>query len=386
LGILSLLLSALLPLAQAQTVKQKEKALLSEIQILQTQLNSQQEGDLHIKLSLRYWALAELYGEYLGQISGSSEEGSAQEERYTQQRRSALEAVINWGSQAKQEQGSPELLYFMGSAYMNLDQPQQGMSMIMKFIKRAPQSKYLEQALLLLAEHLFQSGDFPRAAKIYEKILRFKGKLNSYARYKLAWCRFNLQEYKQALQLFSQVAQEGGSALRSEALKDLVMVYSHSGDHNRAQAFFRQIAPKKQRSLLERLASLYAEMGRYGESNFIYMELLKTTINPLKQLDLLLSRAQNFRDLERREAFLEECLKAASLLRSVQERSERHRSLSTQLQGLMERQARIWWSEAEVLKSKAESKAAGRLHRAYLETFPEAPFSLEAKRLLKSAR
>ena len=150
-----------------------------------------------------------------------------------------------------------------------------------QLVKDFPETPFAPDAYLLLAEHAFEQAMLKQAISFYEKVLRYhESPVALYARYKLAWCRYNLGEYAAALKLFSDVIAESKEGhwkhLRREALRDLVLTYASIGKCEKAESFFKTVAPDDTTEMLSTLALLYVDMGKFTESDFILENLVNS--------------------------------------------------------------------------------------------------------------
>lgn len=92
----------------------------------------------------------------------------------------------------------------------------------------------------------------------------------AYARYKLAWCRYNLQEYPAALEALvrprARVATPATNqerTLRREAGRDLPLFYAPIGLPQQAWTFFQRVLdPDEVVPALRRLEEQYRSEGR----------------------------------------------------------------------------------------------------------------------------
>lgn len=73
-----------------------------------------------------------------------------------------------------------------------------------------PTGPYAEQVRLRLADLAFDRGELTAAAAGYEQVRALGGRHETYATYKLAWCRYNEGDLGRALGLIVPLAQESG--------------------------------------------------------------------------------------------------------------------------------------------------------------------------------
>ena len=109
-------------------------------------------------------------------------------------------------------------------------------------IKQFPQSPRVPQAYLQLGEHFFNNNDVRRAREAYERALATdEPGVSNYARYKLAWCDYNVQEFANGITKLKTVidASQAADDLKSEALRDLTRFFSYVDEVDTAFDYFK---------------------------------------------------------------------------------------------------------------------------------------------------
>ena len=191
-----------------------------------------------------------------------------------------------------------EVLFRLAAMLMEAKKEEQAREFFHRLIKDYPASKYIPDAYLAFAEYLFDKGEMEGALKLYGKVAEFpRSSVYPYAVYKQGWCHINLGDYKQALEVFVGVARmardrtAGGSGdnlagnlagnlpgnlavLAKEAKKDLVKAYAHVGDPDRAWPFFQRTGGDYAPKMLESLAELYWEEGKFADSTRVYKKII----------------------------------------------------------------------------------------------------------------
>ena len=129
------------------------------------------------------------------------------------------------------------------------------------------------------------------ALKFYEKVEQFpKSSVYPYAVYKKGWCYVNLGDYKTALETFVGVVrmtQEGKvnvnrqqkKALEKEAKKDIVKAYAHVGGPDKAWEFFQRTGGDFAPKMMEALAELYWEQGKFPDSTRVYRKVISMNMD-----------------------------------------------------------------------------------------------------------
>src|SRR5262249_10493315 len=145
--------------------------------------------------------------------------------------------------------------------------------------------RFVPDAYLSFGEYYFEQGEMENAMKFYDKVTKFEqSKVYGYALYKKAWAFYNLKEFAHSMEGFVKVitlAQQGRldkgqrAGLERECKKDTVLVYSQIGTPEKAWSFFQRLGGDYAPKMEERLADLYWEQGKFGDSIKIYHELMR---------------------------------------------------------------------------------------------------------------
>lgn len=178
-------------------------------------------------------------------------------------------------------------LYYLGYTMVMMKRGEEAYPYFVRLVREYPQSRFVPEALLNLGEYYFNQGKMADALKLYSAVEKYKGsKAYAMALYKKGWCYYNLGKahYQQAMNQFLKTIRYARVSdikklpykkrLVSEAQRDMIMVYAQIGTPDKADKFFRSIAPKIYINLLLRLAKAYAAQGNYGNANRVYQVLM----------------------------------------------------------------------------------------------------------------
>src|SRR4029079_1990646 len=209
----------------------------------------------------------------------------AQQKTYEQQEQKwLLEAVKAYigATKFRKYERMDEVLFRLAFLLTSVKKEDQAREFFHRLIKDYPNSKYIPDAYLSFAEYYFDKGEMENALKFYEKVEQFpKSSVYPYAVYKKGWCYINMTQYKDALETFVGVVrmtQEGKvnvpkkqlEVLAKEAKKDIVKAYSHVGGPDKAWEFFQKTGGDFAPKMMESLAELYWEEGKFVESTRVY--------------------------------------------------------------------------------------------------------------------
>jgi tetratricopeptide (TPR) repeat protein len=125
------------------------------------------------------------------------------------------------------------------------------------------------------------------AKQFYSKVTEIppdRNKVYGFALYKQAWCDYNLEDFKSALQKFVETiefAQQNPEAhnvenLAKQSRRELVMPYAQVGSPGKALEFFGRYAKDDEQafSMFESLGELYFDTGKWPEVIAVYHKLI----------------------------------------------------------------------------------------------------------------
>src|SRR5215471_2235400 len=184
-----------------------------------------------------------------------------------------------------------EVLFKLAYLLTSVKKEDQAREFFLRLIKDYPNSKYIPDAYLSFAEFYFDKADMDAALKFYEKVEQFpKSSVYPYAVYKKGWCYVNLGDYKTALETFVgvvrmstegkvNVGQAQKEALIKEAKKDIVKAYAHVGGPDKAWEFFQRTGGDFAPKMMEALAELYWEQGKFPDSTRVYRKVISMNMD-----------------------------------------------------------------------------------------------------------
>jgi TolA-binding protein len=186
-----------------------------------------------------------------------------------------------------------EVLYIMAFNQYEAGKTKDAIDNYSQLIRQYPKSEYVSDSYLALGEHYFKVNDLAKATKAYSKaydkgVEDKRRSVYNYARYKLAWCDYNAQEFSKALDKFKAVVaeenkskdkEEGGAKgvqLKREALNDMVLTYSHLDATKEAYDYLKKEAGQQEAYRLSgKLAAIYKEQGKHA----LEVDTLRMLIN-----------------------------------------------------------------------------------------------------------
>ena len=185
-----------------------------------------------------------------------------------------------------------EVLYFLGHSLWEANKEQDALGIYKALITHYPKSKYIPDAWLAFGEFYFngsqgKSKELNNALAAYKHAAEFPdSSVYGFAVYKEAWCYYNLNDFKTALDLFktvifygdlaSSTTKENKTALVKEARKDYVLTWSHYGDPRGAEDDFKKVGGDQNwMGMFKGLAGLYYDDGKDMEAAITYHRLIE---------------------------------------------------------------------------------------------------------------
>ncbi len=262
-------------------------------------------------LSELYLRLAELYIEksrisYFLRKSQQEDGGEQALDQYESNmlKKQAIEIYQRILNQDPDFEYIDKVHFFMAHEYYELGQIEEMLKQYKVLISKYPNSQYAPEAYLLLGDYYFnQKGDVDKSTKHYEAVLNYaQSPAVAAARYKLAWCRINLADFKGAIKLFEQsvISPQASKDLdidtyrrvdvRLESLVDMAYCYPEvykKATSDQALAYFKQYAWSRPvyTTVLEKLAYRYYVKKKWAMAAPLYRELATIRQDPEKLLE-----------------------------------------------------------------------------------------------------
>lgn len=267
----------------------KRDESIEEIRTLLPKVKGPAKGELIFRLAELYWqkskfVYAQEFKEFDADYQRYADEGHQGKEpkleRYTKKSEAyKKQALSNYSVVLAKYPDYPrldEVLYIMAYNEYQAGRKKPAIKNYSQLIRQYPKSEYVPDSYLALGEHYFGANDLSKATKAFKKAYSTGKKANKpatyrYAQYKLAWCDYNRQEYDKALTKFKDVitdsekaGDDDGIQLKSEALNDMVLTYSHLGEVEGAYKYFKKKAGNERAfHLTTKLAQVYQKDGKH---------------------------------------------------------------------------------------------------------------------------
>ncbi len=184
-----------------------------------------------------------------------------------------------------------EVLFYLAYMLQQVKRDDDARKFFLRLVKEYPQSRFVPEAYLSFGEYYFARGEMENAKAFYDKVTQFpEAKAFGFAMYKKAWCFYNLGNFQESLASFVKVlryskqmpARAAKDQLVRETKKDLVVAYSRFADTDKAWVFFQRVGEEMAPKMLEILAGLYNEQGKFVDSIKTYRKLMSLFQNSPK--------------------------------------------------------------------------------------------------------
>src|SRR3954469_21665871 len=324
----------------------------------------------------------ELQPNQRGPLQSQQKTYEAQEQKWLLE---AVKAYIGATKFRKYER-MDEVLFRLAFLLTSVKKEDQAREFFHRLIKDYPNRKYIPDAYLSFAEYYFDKGEMDNALKFYEKVEQFpKSSVYPYAVYKKGWCYVNLGDFKTALETFVGVVrmtQEGKvnvnaaqkSALEKEAKKDIVKAYSHVGGPDKAWEFFQRTGGDYAPKMMESLAELYWQEGKFVDSSRVYRKVISQNMESPRICEWQNKIVRNTLSQGTKRAQVQEIQRLGAVYDRVHEmkgiKKDQLEECQTAFHDTSKELALIWHKEAQRTKNQDTYALVKFVYKEFLDRFP----------------
>jgi TolA-binding protein len=301
-----------------------------------------------------------------------------------------------------------EVLYFLAENLSKRDRNDpDALKAYRALIQRFPQSRYVPDAWMAFGEYYFERANahdrvpnLKRALEAYRKAASYQeSSVYGYALYKQGWVHYNLNEWRDALELFraviyfgelptSTVPAERKLALVREARKDYVRTYSHIGSAEAAPDEFKRIGGEAGwMDMLKSLGAIFYEEGKDRDAIVVHRRLIqerpRSPEAPYFQSRIVTSAGR----MGRKDAAVAQAHVFAKMLREIEAspepRDEKGQRALADARRDAEQTLRIlavqYHNEWKKTRDEPVAGYAAEVYRDYLDLFPDGPTAYEMR-------
>ncbi|MBU6376020.1 MAG: tetratricopeptide repeat protein, partial [Bdellovibrionales bacterium] len=274
-----------------------------------------------------------------------------------------------------------QVLYFLAYNYNELGNVSTAQKYFLELVRRYPSSAFAVEGYRELGEVAYRARDFRSAVSYFEQVLARSAQAPAFQNelprvyQRLAWCRYRLKQYdkavssmKEAIRLASS-GQEKLLSVKEEALRDLAIFMTESGNVEEAIVYFQRAAGDQSfyPKVLESLGRQYERNVEPVKATQVYESLLKT--HPKDEVAFRVR--VKLVDLDLRRGRYSEAL---ARIKGVKLYSASEGETQTSWQNLRAMIRRTATESHEKFRKSADRKAlevAERFYEAYLEPILE---------------
>jgi tetratricopeptide (TPR) repeat protein len=302
-----------------------------------------------------------------------------------------------------QYQRADEATFFLASSLQELGKKDEAVEMYTTLVRTYEASNYRADAYVQIGEYYFDANNAYKALTAYQNATKYKDSPQyAFANYKLAWCYYNVGEHGKAIDTmkgvvaYSMTPAEGQAdskrlTLQDEALKDLVRFFADAGEMDEAYKYFNGLGRKELiRSMLQRLAGMYFEQGKFEQTIATYRRLIaeepQSPDAPEYQNEIIQSYTKMGQKAEVEneiEKLRKTYGKSSAWARANSANQDAINEARDFLDKNLRKVANNYYLEARKLGSGARAREAyefaGRAYAVYLEEFPQGQYAYQMR-------
>ena len=184
-----------------------------------------------------------------------------------------------------------QVLYFLAYNYSELGDAAKAQRYFLDLVSRYPSSSFAVEGLRELGEAAYLARSYRDALAYFEQVLARSGQAPGFTSqlpriyHRIAWCRYRLKQYDKAVVSMKEAIRLAGSgeekllSIKEEALRDLAIFMTESGNVEEAIVYFQRAAGDQSfyPKVLESLARQYERNVEPVKAVQVYESLLKTS-------------------------------------------------------------------------------------------------------------
>jgi tetratricopeptide (TPR) repeat protein len=274
-------------------------------------------------------------------------------------------------------------LFYMAYTLQSAGYVKEARTALDKLLRNYPRSRFIPEAHLAFAEAYFDAKQLADAEARYKMVLKFpQSSVYRYAQYKLGWVSYNLGKFADAMQAFNEVIQAtrgdaNKAVLHRAASNDFVRAYAEMGKADKALLTFKRVSGGDGLAMLATLSDHYLDQGKSEKAIHVLRELM--TLSPKHKnvcvWEHSIARAMlTAGTVDDRITEIESLTKLYAVLRDAKTLPKAEliecRDAAAEMSGQL---ARAYHQEGFKTKNPEQLRLAGRLYRAYLRAFQDAP-------------
>lgn len=289
-----------------------------------------------------------------------------------------------------------DTVYFhLGSNLMELNRDEEGLAIFRRLNSEFPQNRFTPQVFTYFGDYYFDESDYFQALESYRQVLQYPDSPSyTYARYKLGWTYYGLDNYERALEEFLKVvdrakaAPPGSSdrAMLRQVRGDVVRAYAQFGSPDQAIPFFQSVFPERADwlQMSETLAVYYGNQAQFSTSTRMYRNLINVNRESVAVIDYQYEIVRNQTTINAYDAeAIQEIIRTMRLIELAEQGqfadsdTDEYRRIFARVEEASRNWANTYHREAQRTLNNQLFVMAHHLYAAYHQTFPETDHSYD---------
>jgi tetratricopeptide (TPR) repeat protein len=173
-----------------------------------------------------------------------------------------------------------EVLFYLAYGLQHSGQMELAAKAYGRLVKDFPNSKFVPNAYVAIADQYFTEDNLSDAERFYDKVLKFpKHEVYPYALYKKGWVNFNQAREKESftawVEVVGLVKNKKDKSLFRAARKDCVRAFAEFGDPTIALKAFQKIDKRGAMEMYGQLGAFYLDQGKMDKVIYVFRDLMK---------------------------------------------------------------------------------------------------------------
>jgi tetratricopeptide (TPR) repeat protein len=280
-----------------------------------------------------------------------------------------------------------QVIYRLGAGLIEAGKGAQAVSYLQRLVKNYPNSKFLPDANLALAEFFFEQELLGAARDKYQAVLKFKDNPNyDFAMYKLGWVYYNQGEYRKSVDTFKKVVERTNKKLgfQKQAINDLVVAYAEIEDGwIEVRDYLLKMRDKEfTYRKLAQMARLYEGQGKSKKAIAIYEYFIAERPDApkipawMESIIIAKKKINDFEDLEKTmNTYVAYLDPAGTWAKKNQDNPGQLNNAALLSQASLAFLANTYHLRAQDHDTKEDYVAAIKYYKEFIRRFPDAPIS-----------
>lgn len=191
-----------------------------------------------------------------------------------------------------------EVTFQLAYAFDQLGRDKEAAQYYSRLVQKYPNSKRVADAHYALGEYYFGKLDFRKALTSFNEVVRFtRAPIRPWAEFKIAWCLYNLQDYRRSLDKWKLVVRLSNASsnlgknvrikLKDEAVRDMLLSFVELKQVGEAMSYLvKNASSDRLGDMFNRLSSLLQDKGYYDQSVLVLKKYIALKPRDLRAAEI----------------------------------------------------------------------------------------------------